>query len=343
MTGSMRKEVSDDRVGAKRDRLARFYRVIRILEAHGEAGASIEEIARRVGMSRRTVYRDLIALQDELGVPVWSDGRGRWGVEGEGFLPPLRLTQAEAMAVVLSARLMARYADRYDPDLAAAFQKLEEGLPPALREHVERTLDRLARRPVDDAFSDRVHQLTRAWAERRVVRFTYRPAFAGGTEQPRRETRQAIVRPYLIEPSLTTHALYLIGFDETRDAIRTFKIERIAELSVGAATFGPPDASGLESTLDRAWDIIADQPETEVVLRFSPAVAARVSEARWHASQVIEAQSDGSIVWRARVAGTIEIRLWILSWGADVTVLAPDGLRLDVEQTLRRALAAYGD
>ena len=32
------------------------------------------------------------------------------------------------MAVVLSARLMVRYADKYDPDLAAAFEKLEDQL-----------------------------------------------------------------------------------------------------------------------------------------------------------------------------------------------------------------------
>ena len=50
------------------------------------------------------------------------------------------------MAVVLSARLMVRYADKYDPDLAAAFEKLEEVLPAPLAEHVERTLDVLASR-----------------------------------------------------------------------------------------------------------------------------------------------------------------------------------------------------
>ena len=49
------------------------------------------------------------------------------------------------MAVVLSARLMVRYADKYDPDLAPAFEKLGEVLPPALGEHV----DADARRPVD--------------------------------------------------------------------------------------------------------------------------------------------------------------------------------------------------
>ena len=60
------------------------------------------------------------------------------------------------MAVVLSARLMVRYVDKYDPDLAAAFEKLEQGLPPALAEHVERTLDVLSKAPRDERFSENV-------------------------------------------------------------------------------------------------------------------------------------------------------------------------------------------
>jgi predicted DNA-binding transcriptional regulator YafY len=41
------------------------------------------------------------------------------------------------------------------------------------------------------------------------------------------------------------------------------------------------------------------------------------------------------------VSGTIEIRLWILQWGADVEVLSPPELRDDVADTLRRALGRY--
>jgi len=52
--------------------------------------------------------------------------------------------------------------------------------------------------------------------------------------------------------------------------------------------------------------------------------------------------ADGSLRWRATVSGTIEIRLWILQWGADVEVIAPAGLRDDVADTHRRALALYG-
>ena len=48
---------------------------------------------------------------------------------------------------------MVRYADKYDPDLAAAAEKLEEVLPRPLAERVERTLDVLTNSPRDAAFS----------------------------------------------------------------------------------------------------------------------------------------------------------------------------------------------
>ena len=198
-----------------------------------------------------------------------------WGIDDEkAFLPPLKLTQGEAMAVVLSARLMVRYADKYDPDLAAAFEKLERR--PAAAARRARRAD--ARRPRrrrrrDERFSANVQLLTKAWAERRVVTIDYAPAQLRAAAPP---PRRATVRPYLLEPSLQTHALYLIGFDEERGALRTFKIERIRDAALTPRTFEPPDPAATTSALRAAWDIIADQPPVEVVLRFAPAVATRV-------------------------------------------------------------------
>ena len=320
----------------KRDRLARLTRVVSLLRAHPD-GMAIRDIARRIDVSVRTVYRDLNAIEGEIGIGVWSDG-GVWGLAADEFLPPLKLTLDEAMAVVLSARLMVRYADKYDPDLASAFEKLGDVLPAALREHVVRTLDVLSRHPQDERFGRHVRLLTKAWAERRIVSLEYEPA----RYAPEALARTARVRPYLIEPSLQTHALYLVGFDETRGALRTFKVERIREVSVTPETFEAPDPDLAEGMFDRAWDIIADQEPVEVVLRFAPSVAARVQEARWHPSQQIVEAADGSITWRATVAGTIEIRLWILSWGDEVEVLSPASLRDDVADTHRRAAARYG-
>ena len=69
------------------------------------------------------------------------------------------------------------------------------------------------------------------------------------------------------------------------------------------------------------------------MIRFAPNVAARVQEARWHPSQQVTVEDDGSLTWRATVAGTIEVRLWALQWGDDAEVLAPASLREDVAAT----------
>ena len=325
-----------EREPGKRDRTARLMRVARLLGAN-PGGMRPKEIAERLGMSVRNVYRDLRALESEVELPVWAEG-GRWGLQGDGFLPPLKLTLSEAMAVFLGARLMVRYADKYDPDLAAAFEKLAAALPEALREHVSRSLDVLQDAPRDAGFSDHVRQLTRAWADRRVVEIDYEGAAYEG-RPGERSTRT--VRPFLIEPSLQTHALYLIGWDEDRGGMRTFKIERIRDVRVTPRSFEPPEGASLERDLRRGWDIIADQPPTEVVLRFSPAVADRVLETTWHSLQKTERQPDGSLVWRSTVSGVIEIRLWILSWGEDVEVLEPADLRTQVGGILGRAAARY--
>jgi predicted DNA-binding transcriptional regulator YafY len=329
-------DLEAERGPTKRDRTARLMRVATLLFAHPD-GMRPKDIAERLGMSVRNVYRDLKALEGEVGLPTWSD-EGRWGILESAFLPPLKLTLSEAMAVFLGARLMVRYADKYDPDLGSAFEKLAASLPDPLREHVSRSLDVLQDAPLDPGFIDRVRLLTRAWAERRVVDIEYEGAAYEG--RPGERSRRT-VRPFLIEPSLQTHALYLIGWDEDRDAMRTFKIERIRDVRVTPRAFEPPEGATLERDLRRGWDIIADQPPVDILLQFSPAVADRVVETTWHPNQVTERHPDGSLLWRSTVSGIIEIRLWILSWGDDVVVLQPTDLRDQVRQILERAVARY--
>ena len=319
----------------KRDRLARFYRVLRYLAAH-EEGATVDAVAAFVGMSRRTVYRDLQALEGEIGIPLWSEG-GRWGIVEGAFLPPLRLTLDEALAFFLAARLMAQFADRHEPDIGAAFQKLAEILPPVVARHLERTIDVMASRPPDERLTRHLRVLARAWAEQRVVELTYDAA----TYNPGRPPRRSRVHPYLLEASATTRALYLIGYDESREAVRTFKLQRILEIAVTPDTFEPPDPAIVQESLGRSWGVITDQEEVEVVLRFDAEIAARVTETTWHPSEQTTREPAGTILWRARVPGTIEIRRWILSWGSQVEVLAPPELRDEVAATYRAAAARY--
>ena len=76
-------------------------------------------------------------------------------------------------------------------------------------------------------------------------------------------------------------------------------------------------------------------------LLFSPAVAHRVRETIWHASQEIEERPDGSVLWRARIAEPLEMYPWIRGWGADVEILSPAGLREAFRQEVEKMRKMY--
>src|SRR5207248_57435 len=100
--------------------------------------------------------------------------------------------------------------------------------------------------------------------------------------------------PYFIEPSGIGYACHAIGWDDLKNQMITFKIERIAEARVTEerfthSTFDP------QQTLANAWGVIwRDEGSIEVILRFSPAGARRLRESTWHHSQRIKDLPDGS-------------------------------------------------
>ena len=324
-----------DRAGAKWDRAARYLKIAMILRDHPD-GISAQALADRIGVSKRTVYRDIEAMDLDAGLPIWSD-KGRFGLEREAFLPPLALTLHEATTLFLAARMLAKASDEHDTELIGAFVKLAQILPPVLAEHIEATVDAFSTTPANPRFTRVFRVLAEAWAGRRVVEIEY----DAGVYDPAKAPRRTRVRPLAIEPSALTHALYLMGWDEGRRAQRTFKVERILSATLTPEKFAVPAGSTPARDLLRAWDVIADEPPVQVVIHFSPQVAKRAAETRWHPSQQLEEQADGSLIWRGQVAGMREIRIWILGWGADAEVLEPAALRDDVATELARAAALY--
>jgi predicted DNA-binding transcriptional regulator YafY len=329
--------VSRDRGGAKWDRAARYLKIVTILREHRD-GISAQDLAGLVGVSKRTIYRDIEAMSTDADVPIWQ-AEGRFGLEEGAFLPPLALTLHEATTLYLAARVLAKTTDEHDPELIGTLVKLAQVQPPVLAEHNAHTMDAVALTPRNERFTRVFRVLAEAWAGRRVVEIDY----DAGVYDPARGLRRARVRPWALEPSALTHSLYLIGWDEERGARRTFKVERIMAASLTPDTFEPGSEGNEARELLRAWDVISDEPPVDVVIRFSPAVARRAAETRWHPSQTIEEQSDGSLLWRGRVAGLREIRIWILGWGADAEVLSPGELRDEVAAELRRAAELYKD
>ncbi len=74
---------------------------------------------------------------------------------------------------------------------------------------------------------------------------------------------------------------------------------------------------------------------------FAADVAEYIAEKIWHDSQNIEPQEDGSIIFEAEVAGTEEIKFWVMKWGAKARVLAPESLREEIRLEVEAMLENY--
>ncbi|HEY5488587.1 MAG TPA: HTH domain-containing protein, partial [Candidatus Limnocylindrales bacterium] len=160
-----------DRGGAKWDKAARYLRIAMLLNDHPD-GLSAQDLADRIGVSKRTIYRDIESMDSDAGLPIWAD-EGKFGLGRGAFLPPLALTLHEATTLFLAARLLAKVSDEHDTELIGAFVKLAQILPPVLAAHIETTVDVFSSTPPNPRFTKVFRVLAEGWAHRRVIEIEY--------------------------------------------------------------------------------------------------------------------------------------------------------------------------
>jgi proteasome accessory factor B len=309
----------------KGDRGARILKLQTLLQGNPR-GLFPREIARRTGVTTRTTYRDIAALES-MNVPIYEDD-GRIIIDPNYFVAPVKFTLREAMALLIGVRLMHRHTDEADPDIADAFTKLAAVLPAPVAEYVHATVRQMAERPPNPGFSRVFQAIALGWAGRKVVRIWY-PS-AGGDLKPR------LIEPYFVEPSLIGHSSYVVARDRDLQQMRTFKLERIARAESMQQTYDIPREFDINAYLSKAWGIFHSGEPVEVRLRFYPPAAARVRETIWHPSQQLSPGPEGAVDMSVTVAGTVEITPWILGWGDAVEILAPDDLRRRIAETASR-------
>lgn len=292
------------------------------------------EIARRLGVNRSTISR-----YTNLPACIFQDGQGRWRVN-RALLPiGIEFSLDEALAVHLATRMLATRSDRQNPHAASAIQKLSKAtarMAPLISRSLRVSAEWIEETTVrDDLYRQALETLARAWAESRKVRILHRSIRTD-------ELAEFILKPYFIEPNAIGQSTYVIGAREPDDALRTLKIERIESVELLDEHYTIPEDFDATSLLANAWGIwISDHDPVEIRLRFSPKVARRVCETRWHTSEHIAELEDGSIEWTAAVAEPREMLPWIRGWGAEVEVLSPPELRTMLLEELQRLNDLY--
>lgn len=303
----------------KRDRTARLLR-LQVLLWQYPSGLEVEEIARRCSISKRTVYRDLEALESELNVPIWEDA-GKRGIADGYFLPPITFTQPEAVSLFLAARTMQYFSPQYNTSIASIFMKLNTIVPPFLKNHIQNTIEHLERIPRDERKLNNFNRLIQAWLTRHPVTIKYQELFG-------KEPVVRTIEPYFIEPAARNRANYVIGYCRARQRISTFKIDRIiGDVRMEAETYEIPADFNIDKYLGSAWGTYAAKKVETIKLLFSRRISRAILQTTFHPSQTTEMRPDGRVLMTLKVFNTGDFQAWVLGWGRDVEVLEPKVLR----------------
>jgi predicted DNA-binding transcriptional regulator YafY len=314
-----------------RDRMAREQLIVSMLHTSRQ-GLNAEELATRCGVHKRTIYRDIIALES-MGVPICEENH-RYSLMPGSTLPPVLFTMPEAMAIFMAARLLLQQSSVYNHDIETSFTKLAGVVPQPLRDDFMKTLQWMQRRRVDDTAAKKLNIVSTCWTERRQVHIRYLPLSASVAVS-------RIIEPYFIQPSALARAVYVIAHCRLRNDLRVFRLDRILDARALETSYEIPEWFDANEYLSGYWSVTATGTPRIVKLRFQREIARIATETVWHDSQVTEAQIDGSVIVTMRLAITYDLVSFVLGWADMVEVIEPPALQRDVAKAARKIQAMY--
>jgi predicted DNA-binding transcriptional regulator YafY len=246
----------------------RLLTLLSLLQARPHWSAT--ELAERLDTTPRTVRRDVTRLRD-LGYPVSAEPgpNGGYQLGPGGSLPPLLLTDDEAVAVATGLRATAHGGiTAFEEAAVAALAKLEQVLPTRLRHRVDAlnatiVLPRRSQ-PAPAADPDVLLTLAQGCRGPERLRFHYRDA--AGRDSERR------VEPYRLVN--TNRRWYLVARDLDRDAWRTFRVDRLREPVLTGHRFTRSEEPDAVAMVNEAVTVAPYRWQAEVLLHATPEEAA---------------------------------------------------------------------
>jgi len=210
-------------------RTERLLELVQVLRRH-RAPVRAEELASELGVSVRSVYRDVQTLRGQ-GAPIEGEAGVGYVLKPGFTLPPLMFSPEELEALVLGLRLAAEHGDvalgQAAEDAAA---KIRAVLPRELRDFVDDTT--LLAGPAGERPADGTDlaALRRAIREQHKVALSYRDAADRLSER----------RVWPIALGFFERARVLIAWCELRGAFRAFRTDRCAAIGVTSERFSAP-------------------------------------------------------------------------------------------------------
>lgn len=316
------------------DTTARALALLNLLQLHRHWPGA--ELADRLGVTERTVRRDIERLRD-LGYRIESTPgvAGGYRLRAGSAVPPLLLTDEEAVAMAIGLRLAAtqRLVGGAETTLTA-LAKLQQVLPHPLRQRVNALAATVRPTGVgtgSSASPEILSELALSCRDHERVRFRYTSATGATTERH--------VEPHYLTPS--DRHWYLLCWDLDRDDWRTFRIDRLAEVRNTRWRFEPrPLAADEVDELVTAATSWGSQTIEATVTMDLPLDEMRAHFGHW--AQGAEAAGPQRTRWPLG-GGDVREVMYGLSWipaGVEYAADLPGPARAGLREILARMLRA---
>ena len=211
-------------------RLSRLTAILLQLQTKRISTAS--EFAKKFSVSIRTIYRDIKALE-QAGVPILTeDGKGYALMDGYK-IPPVMFTENEANALITAEQLVLKNKDAsFVKDYSDAINKVKSVLRQTTKDKANLLSNRIAfaHNATNDKTSNYLSRLQLALTNYNLAKIKY---YSPGNK----ETTMRTVEPFAL---LSTQENWLlVAWCRLRQCFRTFRLERINELTVLTDNFEP--------------------------------------------------------------------------------------------------------
>lgn len=296
------------------NRIDRLFAILLTLQHKRRLRA--QDLARQFEISKRTIYRDMSAL-NQMGIPIAAlPGEGFELVEGY-YLPPLMFTESEAVALLLGSRLLAQQAAGSVTRAAdSALAKIHVALPKTVRAQAE-ALTNIIRFITPEAKFDldepQLLLIQNAIQEKRVLHLRYRG-------YQKEDVTERDVEPHQL--FYADGIWYLEAYCRLRKGMRDFRLSRMEEITPRRETFRKKRTGKPQP-----------QPLLVIRIRFAPGAIRWVRERQHYGYQREERETQQGTVMVYHVNDASEIIPWILGWGASAEVLSPPELRKSLRET----------
>jgi predicted DNA-binding transcriptional regulator YafY len=309
-----------DRRVRQNDRMARVLGVLSLIQSRARWNA--KAIADELGVSERTVYRDLEVLEFA-GVPWFFDESERcYRLRSDFRFPTLALTDDEvwgqAMATILSN------APGLTPGSGAAgtTRKLAAGSKPETQQLLAdagKLIEVFSLQLADhSSHHDAIKTVQLALLNSKKI--------AGVYETPHEpKPRKVVIHPYRL--CLIKAAWYVVGRLDRESMPKTLRVARFKSLRMLDDPADIPADFDLKKFLGNAWAVFRGDMTYVIELQFTPEAARVVTETVWHHTQQVKTNRDGSATLHFQVDGLEEILNWLLAWAGKVRVVHPPELQ----------------